>query len=112
MSFSKAHLFDSLPYYQSIWSKALSHPARITILNHLLENGSTPFYELSKLVPLSSTTTSQHIRHLRILGLIEAEEKTPHTFYQLIPGTCKNLAFMITDLNLGFSGMKSSGEDI
>lgn len=102
MAFSKAKLFDPLPYYQSFWSKALAHPARIIILNLLLENGVTSFREIKKQVPLASTTVSQHLRILRSSGLIEAEEKFPYTYYNLNRNTCKNLALKITDLHLDF----------
>jgi hypothetical protein len=44
MAYSKAPLFDVLTYQQSVRSKALSHPARITILAYLLHNDVTPFY--------------------------------------------------------------------
>jgi len=103
MAFSKAPLFELLSFHQSIWSKALSHPARINILIHLLENGITPFFILRKNIPLASSTVSQHLSKLRALGLIEAEEKCPHTFYKLNKSLCKTLAIKINNLHLGFS---------
>ncbi len=103
MAFSKAWLFEPIPFQQSIWSKALSHPARINILTYLLEHGITPFYELRKLIPLASTTVSQHLSKLRSLGLIEAEEKCPHTFYKLNKSICKSLANKISNLHSEFS---------
>ena len=51
MAYSKAPHFDALSFKQSFWSKALSHPARITILDHLLHHGVTPFYVLAKKIP-------------------------------------------------------------
>ncbi len=95
MAFSKANHFNSTLYNQSIWSKAFAHPARISIMLHLLKNGITPFYELRRLIPLSSTTVSQHLRQLRKLGLIEAQEKCPHTFYLLNKGVCTKLALVV-----------------
>ncbi len=92
MAFSKAKTFDEIPFIQSFWSKALSHPARIIILTHLLENGTTSFMELKKKIPLASTTVSQHLRFLRQSGLIEPKEKFPHTYYTLNKDICKSLA--------------------
>ncbi len=103
MAFSKAKLFAPLTYDQAFWSKSLGHPARITILTHLLENGTTPFYEICKLIPLSSTTISQHLRTLRLNGLIEAEEKCPHTYYKLQNINCKILALKIRDMHYNFT---------
>ena len=98
MAFSKAPPFDDTPYFQSYLSKALAHPARIIILNYLQQHGITPFYVLKKLIPLASTTTSQHLRFLRDKGLIRAKEKFPHTYYDLNKDFCKNLTLKLSDL--------------
>lgn len=102
MAHSKAPLFDTHAYHQSFWAKALAHPARITILSHLLENGVTPFYTLAKRIPLAKTTVSQHLRMLRQAGLIESFDKYPHTYYRLNHEACKGLAQQINDLNNAF----------
>ncbi|HUR30557.1 MAG TPA: winged helix-turn-helix domain-containing protein [Saprospiraceae bacterium] len=103
MAFSKAPTFPSLTYNQSFWSKALSHPARIIILTHLLENGTSPFHEIWRKIPLAKTTVSQHIRILRDKGLIEGEAIFPYTYYKLNRQTCRSLAIQITDLDIDFS---------
>lgn len=103
MAYSKAPLFDALSFNQSFWSKALSHPARITILDHLLHHGVTPFYVIAKKIPLAKTTTSQHFRNLRQAGLIESFAKYPHTYYKLNHKTCKDLAQKLIGLHNSFS---------
>jgi ArsR family transcriptional regulator len=102
MAFSKAKIFSNLHFEQALWSKALGHPARIQILDHLLHHGTTPFYELRKLIPLASTTVSQHLRILRNNDLIEAVEICPHTYYQLRKENCKHLASKIKRFNSNF----------
>ena len=102
MAFSKASRFDRLAYEQSIWSKALSHPARITILKVLLSQGKTPFFVFCRLIPLARTTVSQHVRYLRKYGLILVEEKHPHTFYTLQRSSCRSLARKLETLNVLF----------
>ncbi|MEO5905770.1 MAG: winged helix-turn-helix domain-containing protein [Saprospiraceae bacterium] len=111
MAFSKAQSFDPTSYNQSIWSKALAHPARIHILNYLLENGKTPFRQLCKIIPLSSTTISQHIRLLRTYHLIEAEEIVPYTYYKLNRKTCAYLALIITNMHIEFSQLQKGEMD-
>ena len=103
MAFSKAPIFDPLIYSQSIWSKALAHPARIIILTHLLQHGTTSFQNLRKIIPLASTTVSQHLKILRSLDLINASEKFPHTYYSLHQKNCRGLAARILQLNRSFS---------
>lgn len=102
MAFSKASRFDRLSFDQSIWSKALSHPARIRILQHLQEHGKTPFYVFSRTIPLARTTVSQHLRYLIRFGLIRAEEKHPHTFYTLHYPACRALARKLEPFNTLF----------
>ena len=103
MAFSKAPLFDTLAYQQSMWAKAFSHPARITILEYLLHNGVTPFYVIAKKIPLARTTVSQHFRSLREAGLIESFDRYPHTYYRLNHKVCKDLAVRLEVLNRSFS---------
>jgi ArsR family transcriptional regulator len=102
MAYSKAPLFDQVVFKQSFWSKALSHPARIIILTYLLENGTTAFYILAKILPLAKPTVSQHLRSLREDGLIESFEKYPHTYYKINRIMCRELAQRIQSLNAAF----------
>lgn len=102
MAFSKAHLFDKTLYLQSIWAKAHAHPARITIMTHLLDHGITPFSHLKKLINLSPPTTSQHIRFLVMKGILNVQEKYPHTYYELNTKTFTELSSMIRKLKTGF----------
>ena len=107
MAFSKANRFDTVIYHQSFWSRALSHPARIIILAHLLENGETSFAVIRKKIPLARTTICQHIRILREAQLVAVEEVYPHTFYSLNSGLCCELADKIKSLNQSF--LKNKG---
>ena len=102
MASSKAPLFDPLSFKQSFWSKALAHPARIIILRHLLDHGTTPFYDLARLVPLAKTTVSQHLRYLREAGLIECSENYPHSYYAIKREVCAELAQNIKAVNNSF----------
>lgn len=102
MAYSKAPQFDALTYQQSFWSKALSHPARIIILKHLLENGITPYYVLAKKIPLAPSTVSQHLRILRQNGLIHTSEIYPNTYYSLNQPICKDLSSKLKSVNKSF----------
>jgi ArsR family transcriptional regulator, arsenate/arsenite/antimonite-responsive transcriptional repressor len=102
MAYSKASHFDPRLFSQSIWSKALSHPARIIILRHLLEHGVTPFYVFTKKIPLAKATISQHLRMLKNTGLIQSYEQYPYTYYLLNHTACKELALRIKSLNKSF----------
>jgi DNA-binding transcriptional ArsR family regulator len=51
--------------------KALAHPARIAIIEHLLEVESCICGEIVSQLPLSQPTVSQHLRELKNVGLIK-----------------------------------------
>lgn len=53
--------------------KALSHPARLAILQTLAERGSCICGEIVDVMPLSQATVSQHLKTLKNAGLIIGE---------------------------------------
>ena len=64
-------------------AKALSHPARIRILNILFENNICMTGDIVDLLPLSQSTVSQHLVELKKVGLIKGEIEGPKTCYCL-----------------------------
>ena len=53
--------------------KALSHPARLAILQTLAVRGSCICGEIVDVMPLSQATVSQHLKILKNAGLISGE---------------------------------------
>ncbi|MDL5047102.1 metalloregulator ArsR/SmtB family transcription factor [Oscillatoria amoena NRMC-F 0135] len=53
------------------WAKALAHPARIAILNHLIQTRQCICGDLVDVLPLSQSTVSQHLKELKDAGLIK-----------------------------------------
>ena len=54
-------------------AKALAHPARIAILEHLLTRQMCVCGELVDELPLAQATVSQHLKELKAVGLIKGE---------------------------------------
>lgn len=52
------------------FARAISHPARLAILEYLAETKTCISGDISDNLPLSRTTVSQHLKELRELGLI------------------------------------------
>lgn len=73
MTFSKKNIFDT--EFQEIANlcKALSHPARVAIIAHLSKCCNCISGDITKEIPLSRTTVSQHLQELKKLGLIQGE---------------------------------------
>ena len=63
------------------FAKAISHPARVRILNLLNELNICMTGEIVDLLPLSQSTVSQHLTELKKVGLIKGEIEGPKTCY-------------------------------
>jgi ArsR family transcriptional regulator len=61
--------------------KALSHPARLTILQTLARRGTCICGEIVDILPLSQATVSQHLKILKEAGLITGEIDGPRSCY-------------------------------
>jgi DNA-binding transcriptional ArsR family regulator len=90
MAFSKAENFKLLPVLQARLAKAICHPARITVLTHLYENGKSSFKDIAENIPLARPTISQHMRILRDTELVIADQEPPNTFYELNTMKCED----------------------
>ena len=62
---------------------ALSHPARLAILNHLSRNEGCACRDVVDSLPLAQSTVSQHLKVLLEAGLISHERNMPRSTYRL-----------------------------
>lgn len=65
--------------------KALSHPARLAIVQALSSRGTCVCGQLVELLPLSQGTVSRHLKELKEAGLIQGSLEGPSTCYCLAP---------------------------
>lgn len=70
-------------------AKAISHPARIAILETLAQKGSCICGEIVEVLPLAQSTVSQHLSELKDAGLIKGEIDGLKSCYCLNPQTVK-----------------------
>ncbi len=61
--------------------KALSHPTRVKILHHLKQINKCLCGEIVDMFPLSQSTISQHLKHLKDSGIIKGQVNGPRTCY-------------------------------
>ena len=57
----------------SKYAKALSHPARVAILNFLIKRNACMCGDIVEELPLSQSTVSQHLKELKEAGLIKGD---------------------------------------
>lgn len=63
------------------WAKALSHPARVYIIQYLLTQSCCYSGDLAAELPIARSTLSQHLKELKEAGLIQGEIKPPKIKY-------------------------------
>jgi ArsR family transcriptional regulator len=83
MAQNKSSLFNPEEIELANMAKALSHPARIKILNILIDKNVCMCGDIVELLPLAQSTVSQHLRELKRVGLIQGEIEGPKTCYCL-----------------------------
>ncbi len=63
------------------YMKAMSHPARVAIINFLVAQESCFFGDIHEILPIAKATVSQHLTELKNAGLIQGEIIPPKVKY-------------------------------
>ena len=81
MAFHKKEEFGLREQSLAAFAKAVSHPARIAILNVLAKKNECICNEIVEVLPLAQSTVSQHLKELMNAGLITGEVDGPRSCY-------------------------------
>lgn len=73
MGLSKTEEFTVKQNKVAAYAKALSHPARVAILELLIKKQSCICGDIVEELPLSQSTVSQHLKELKSAGLIKGD---------------------------------------
>jgi len=73
MAYTKKDEFTKIENRVADFAKALSHPARISILKTLAEKNECICGEIVEVMPLAQSTVSQHLKELKNAGLVQGE---------------------------------------
>lgn len=71
MGLTKTEMFTDLQNEIALFSKAFGHPARVAILQHLFKIEGCICGDLVEEIGLAQPTISQHLKELKLLGLIK-----------------------------------------
>lgn len=83
MGLSKTDIFSERHNRIAELAKALSHPARVAILEILAEKKSCICGDIVDELPLAQATISQHLKELKRIGIIKGEITPPKVCYCL-----------------------------
>lgn len=80
------------------YAKALSHPARLAILETLANKATCICGEIVEVMPLAQSTVSQHLKELKEAGLITGEVEGLKSCYCLDVAAIKELEKLSKEL--------------
>ena len=93
---AKHELFDEALQEQANLFKALSHPARLQILQFLTKSKNCISGDISEELPLSRTTVNQHLTELKEVGLIKGHVEGVKMKYCLDGEKVKEMKNLLT----------------
>lgn len=79
-------------------AKALAHPARIAILEFLIQKKACVCGDIVDELPLSQSTVSQHLQELKKAGLIQGTIEGPRICYCIEPKAWQRLKGNLTSM--------------
>ena len=91
MGITKTDLFTERQNELGILAKVLGHPARIAILEHLLEAQQCINSDLVQELGLAQATISQHLSELKSVGIIKGTIEGTSMCYCIDPVVWKNI---------------------
>lgn len=77
----KEQHFSDIQQKIAKYSKALSHPVRVFILEHLAGNKCCYSGDMADILPIARSTLSEHLKELKKAGLIQGEINPPYIKY-------------------------------
>lgn len=81
-------------------SKALSHPVRVQIIDILSRSeGAVCVCDFERHFDLTQPTISHHLKKLRDVGLVQAEQRGLWVHYSLVSGALEPLRHLLHDLD-------------
>lgn len=108
MAYSKKKEFGTDEIKAAEIAKALSHPARVSIIKFLAEQRSCVCGDIVEHLPLSQSTVSQHLKELKSAGLIDGEVDGPRVCYCIDKANWKKAKEIFAELfNMKFEAMKN-----
>lgn len=91
MGITKTNLFTKEQNELAFLAKAFAHPARVAIIQYLLESNKCINNDLVNELGLAQATISQHLKELKNAGLIQGNIEGVSMSYCINPEKWKNV---------------------
>ncbi|SEA62299.1 ArsR/SmtB family transcription factor [Pedobacter hartonius] len=91
MGLTKTEIFTEEQNRLAVLLKAMAHPARIAILQHIIQTNACICGDLVEELGLAQATISQHLKELKTAGLIQGTIEGVSVCYCINPQIWKDL---------------------
>lgn len=108
MGITKTEIFTEEQNRMAVMLKALAHPARIAILQQIIEARACICGDLVDELGLAQATISQHLRELKNAGLIQGTIEGVSVCYCINPGAWHALQQQLNGFFASYLGNKDS----
>ncbi len=81
MGLTKTEIFTAEQNRLADLAKAFAHPARVAILQMLIQRNACVCGDLVDELPLAQATVSQHLKELKRIGIIRGDVDPPRVCY-------------------------------
>lgn len=108
MGITKTSLFTTAQNRVATLAKAIGHPARIAILEHLTKTEGCYCGDLVEELPLAQSTVSQHLKALKEAGILLGEVTGKNVCYCINPLVWNETAQLLATL---FDQYQQGGDD-
>lgn len=108
MGASKSDHFTPIQNQMAGIAKAIAHPARIAIVQHLLQAKACICGDIVNQLPLAQPTVSQHLKELKNAGIIQGNIEGNAICYCLNPDTFQLLETFVSGICTQLSEQKNT----
>ncbi len=109
MGVTKSNLFTVKQNELAKMAKAMAHPARVAILQHLLKANACINGDLVQELGLAQPTISQHLRELKDIGIIQGTIEGASVSYCINPAKWEEIKALFANFFNEYSA--PSGEE-
>ena len=85
------------------YAKALAHPARVAILQFLMQHNACVCGDIVDKLPLSQSTVSQHLKELKRIGVVQGIIEGPRVCYCIDPVGWQRMKTLLGGVFASFS---------
>src|ERR1700709_2540577 len=109
MGLTKTEIFSDKQNKLAIMFKALGHPARVAIIQHIINSNTCICGDLVNELGLAQPTISQHLKELKNAGLIQGTIEGTSVCYCIDPKVWKKYKKLFGDFFVEIKAVDKSG---